>query len=56
MLYVHVLRKYIAGNYILFLDISRDSQWSQCISEKRWGSLHVHIMLHVNIIVMYFVL
>ena len=39
---VEALRKYIAGNCILLLGISRDSQWSQYITEKTMGIAGAH--------------
>jgi len=39
---VEALRKYIAGNCILLLSISRDSQWSQYITEKMMGIAGAH--------------
>jgi len=48
---LYALRKYIADNCILLFSISLDSQWSQYISKKRWGSVDIQIMLHVSITV-----
>ena len=39
---VEALRKYIAGNCIFLLGISRDSQWLQYITEKTMGIAGAH--------------